>query len=298
MMLMLIFMIVINYIIVTLKVRLFYRGIEIRATKLSRFFLVISCLCIELFFNSQSTRFLCSFMSIIVMIFYSYICGNVRGIRVTCYWSIVSNFIINFISTSLLFLLGKILLFFTYRVEFELYWQIIAMVPVIVCFIKIYFIINEIEDEIFYWVNDFLIDNPFSYGLIFLSLLIDYLYIQYTVINTSPGFVISFLGYDTDEILFIFYSLLFGTTICIQYAYYKDMKKLNEKTVATLREYLNGLEKNQEDLNMFRHDYKNLLYSLRIAIDSEDIQSVRNIFNNVIAPTEIFFKMMDTSYAS
>lgn len=37
---------------------------------------------------------------------------------------------------------------------------------------------------------------------------------------------------------------------------------------------------------MFRHDYKNLLYSLQIAISYEDILEIKRIYEETIAPTK------------
>ena len=54
--------------------------------------------------------------------------------------------------------------------------------------------------------------------------------------------------------------------------------------------YTQDIERVTEELSMFRHDYTNLLYSLQIAINNENIEEIKRIYDDVLAPTQKFIE--------
>lgn len=70
--------------------------------------------------------------------------------------------------------------------------------------------------------------------------------------------------------------------------YYK-FKTLSYSTIFELTElqrYTSQIEVMYDDMRRFRHDYKNILYSLSSAIDTNDIELVKKAFDSVVIPTQ------------
>ena len=67
---------------------------------------------------------------------------------------------------------------------------------------------------------------------------------------------------------------------------YLEEQRINTQLLNNLTIYTEKIESINEELAMFRHDYKNLLYSLQIAISYEDILEIKRIYEETIAPTK------------
>ena len=65
-----------------------------------------------------------------------------------------------------------------------------------------------------------------------------------------------------------------------------EEQRINTQLLNNLTIYTEKIESINEELAMFRHDYKNLLYSLQIAISYEDILEIKRIYEETIAPTK------------
>lgn len=79
--------------------------------------------------------------------------------------------------------------------------------------------------------------------------------------------------------LFIVFSL-------VRYGMQRQEKKMQKELMHNLNNYTAEIEDMYEELSMFRHDYLNILFSLRMAIEEKDINKVEEIFNDSILPTE------------
>ncbi|MCM2139849.1 GHKL domain-containing protein [Vagococcus fluvialis] len=79
---------------------------------------------------------------------------------------------------------------------------------------------------------------------------------------------------------------LFAIILFLIVNLYIEDNKVKQKTIDTLNNYNVSLELYYEELSMFKHDYANLLYTMKIAIENKDFESINSIFNDVLAPTE------------
>lgn len=94
--------------------------------------------------------------------------------------------------------------------------------------------------------------------------------------------------------LLIFYLIGIGLLLCGIWfmkhtADYYKFKTLSYSTMfelTELQQYTSQIEVMYDDMRRFRHDYKNILYSLSSAIDTNDITLVKKAFDSVVIPTQ------------
>lgn len=72
----------------------------------------------------------------------------------------------------------------------------------------------------------------------------------------------------------------------MSYGFYSKQRKMQAEMNEQLLQYTHEVEELYDGLSMFRHDYLNILFSLRMAIQSKNIELVERIFEDTIAPTE------------
>lgn len=86
---------------------------------------------------------------------------------------------------------------------------------------------------------------------------------------------------------FYFFLLTFVIVIIlIQYWILWRKKNLETKQQAQqLAQYNANIESLYNQLALFRHDYLNILYSLRLSIEQEDLDSIRQVFEETVSPT-------------
>lgn len=71
-----------------------------------------------------------------------------------------------------------------------------------------------------------------------------------------------------------------------RYLVLKTMVDDQQIELNNLRLYTSHIESMYDDLRRFRHDYKNVLYSLTGALENDDIQQSKGILNRVLKPSE------------
>lgn len=71
-----------------------------------------------------------------------------------------------------------------------------------------------------------------------------------------------------------------------RYLVLKTMVDDQQIELNNLRLYTSHIESMYDDLRRFRHDYKNVLYSLTGALENDDIQQSKEILNRVLKPSE------------
>ena len=57
-----------------------------------------------------------------------------------------------------------------------------------------------------------------------------------------------------------------------------------EAEIAQLKEYSDYLDKNEDELRNFKHDYQDILNGLRISAEEGNIKAVCNSLRNILIP--------------
>lgn len=82
---------------------------------------------------------------------------------------------------------------------------------------------------------------------------------------------------NTENVLFIF--IIFITIIILALLlltlYYRRQQKLY------LKQYYGELENSFNDIREFRHDYKNLIVTLGMLVENEDLQGIKTFYNSM-----------------
>ncbi|MBB1063287.1 GHKL domain-containing protein [Limosilactobacillus fastidiosus] len=88
-------------------------------------------------------------------------------------------------------------------------------------------------------------------------------------------------------LILILYMVITMVTMKISANYftYRDLATNQAVELANLQTYTSHIESMYDDLRRFRHDYKNILLSLRDAIQTGTIADVRKLFNQIVLPT-------------
>lgn len=99
-------------------------------------------------------------------------------------------------------------------------------------------------------------------------------------------FIVGFL--PTDSIYF--YQLII-LVIALMLSVLYGLKWLKRRNIlraqnAALEQYNHNVEKLYNQLSLFRHDYLNILYSLRLSIEQDDMKGIRQVFEDTVAPTQ------------
>ena len=104
----------------------------------------------------------------------------------------------------------------------------------------------------------------------------------------------SYLEYVQDiqsttirHLILVFYLLFFMGIIKKLDTYLKEklQEKLNQEQVLRYREmerYSRHIEELYKEVRSFRHDYANLLTSLRLGIEEEDMEQIKELYNSVL----------------
>lgn len=121
-----------------------------------------------------------------------------------------------------------------------------------------------------------------TFLILFVSLA---LFVLYTgtrpPVNVHNGFGLS------SEALAILITLgLFVIFGLINYGMQRQEQNMQKELMNNLTAYTREIEDMYDELSMFRHDYLNILFSLRLAIEERDIDKVEKIFKDSIMPTE------------
>lgn len=88
-------------------------------------------------------------------------------------------------------------------------------------------------------------------------------------------------------LLFFYFLIMVGLVIILLYTISKE-NRVHEKMVEQQQftDYMRALEQVNRDMQTFRHDYANILLSLRGYIEHEDMEGLRNYFHEEIVRVE------------
>jgi len=132
----------------------------------------------------------------------------------------------------------------------------------------------KIPNSVFLRLNRVLENSRIFFGCLLLLLILLLLFVFLISPEISPDFMRGFVTVNS--------SILIGLVI----EAYLEEQRINTQLLNNLTIYTEKIESINEELAMFRHDYKNLLYSLQIAISYEDILEIKRIYEETIAPTK------------
>lgn len=71
--------------------------------------------------------------------------------------------------------------------------------------------------------------------------------------------------------------------------------RLRKQQLSHLESYVAEYEKLYQQVATFRHDYQNILHSIKLSLNQNDLEAVREIYEDVIEPTGKFIEIQDTS---
>ncbi len=140
----------------------------------------------------------------------------------------------------------------------------------------------------FIYVFDMLKQSEFfKVSLSILSLIFFYLL---GIIENVKGNKLTDFIYDNEmvSILVVFVGML-SAFITMFVGFHIRQAKQRKEMYKELEKYSKEIAKINDEMSLFRHDYMSILYSLRMAINNRDIDSIEMIYNDTIAPTVKIF---------
>ena len=130
-----------------------------------------------------------------------------------------------------------------------------------------------LENSRIFWLFTFIVDSVVTFCVLISP-------------EISPDFMRGFVTVNSSKLELLISVGLFLILIGLVIEAYLEEQRINTQLLNNLTIYTEKIESINEELAMFRHDYKNLLYSLQIAISYEDILEIKRIYEETIAPTK------------
>lgn len=147
-------------------------------------------------------------------------------------------------------------------------------------------IVLKIPNSVFLRLNRVLENSRIFFGCLLLLLILLLLFVFLISPEISPDFMRGFVTVNSSKLELLISVGLFLILIGLVIEAYLEEQRINTQLLNNLTIYTEKIESINEELAMFRHDYKNLLYSLQIAISYEDILEIKRIYEETIAPTK------------
>lgn len=144
----------------------------------------------------------------------------------------------------------------------------------------------KIPNSVFLRLNRVLENSRIFFGCLLLLLILLLLFVFLISPEISPDFMRGFVTVNSSKLELLISVGLFLILIGLVIEAYLEEQRINTQLLNNLTIYTEKIESIDEELAMFRHDYKNLLYSLQIAISYEDILEIKRIYEETIAPTK------------
>ncbi|EPF4298779.1 sensor histidine kinase FsrC [Enterococcus faecalis] len=144
----------------------------------------------------------------------------------------------------------------------------------------------KIPNSVFLRLNRVLENSRIFFGCLLLLLILLLLFVFLISPEISPDFMRGFVTVNSSKLELLISVGLFLILIGLVIEAYLEEQRINTQLLNNLMIYTEKIESINEELAMFRHDYKNLLYSLQIAISYEDILEIKRIYEETIAPTK------------
>lgn len=164
---------------------------------------------------------------------------------------------------------------------------IIVLSNLVMLLLNIYFVL-KIPNRIFLKLVQFLEVSKIVYISLISLLLLLLLFISLISNEAGTGFIDNLFLNNNATLILIISVGLFLILISLIIGVHFEEQKNNDRLLRDLTDYTANIEVLNEELSMFRHDYKNLLYSLQLAISSENMEEIKKIYDDVMAPTQKF----------
>lgn len=95
--------------------------------------------------------------------------------------------------------------------------------------------------------------------------------------------------------LILFFMMLVYINVTFKEMVEEEMEWQKDRQIQDLSNYSHQIESLYTEVRRFRHDYLNLLSSLELAIENEDIEAIRSVYDSVLKGTGDRFK--DSKYS-
>lgn len=166
--------------------------------------------------------------------------------------------------------------------------EVIVSVLNIIFLIFNIFIIRIAKSDKVASMRDYLRPNKYLIPMIIINIFLLVLFSELTT-SYAPIEFIQDLFLNDKGLMYLFFSLgLFTLLVLIQFGKHHTENEQNILLLRNLSDYNNEIERLNDELAMFRHDYLNILHTLRIAIANEDLEQIKDTYEHVLAPTEKF----------
>lgn len=203
-------------------------------------------------------------------------------VLVHSFLSLLALFCCSFVNYGEQLILGRLMDHFSIstHLEIAIYLTVIICNMVVLTFIPRRFfekIVNIVSE------NDY-----FGLGLVVLSVSFFFFLL---VLENVP--LIQWLSNWINPTAIIMLGMMFAVMF-ISLGFYSRQLRLKNEALVQLVTQTDEMEGLIDDTALFRHDFLNILYSLKMAIAAEDMIKIKEIYDNTIAPTEKF--MSDYGY--
>lgn len=116
---------------------------------------------------------------------------------------------------------------------------------------------------------------------------------QLTAIDTSEAYVSFSKTLTVINIVLLVFTILTLIFNCLLKSYYSDVNSLLEKQITKQLDYYQSIERLNEEIRRFRHDYKNHMICLKSLLDNGNVDDAKQYiseitYQNIINPTAFF----------
>lgn len=197
----------------------------------------------------------------------------------------ISMLVYYFSSAICLFISQIIISQVTQLSAFIFLWMVLIIYGIAWLIIKL---IHPLIDHYFQHVNDMHPVAEWWLSILFIPLSAFFYFVQFNIqdwvkITHTNAVMSEFLALLVSLLYFIFVLSLLN--FVVKYLYYQDLTEFHWQELNNLEKYTADLEVMYDDLRRFRHDYKNILYSLKSAIDSNNLDYAKRSITQLTKST-------------
>lgn len=170
-------------------------------------------------------------------------------------------------------------------------WMVLIIYGIAWTTIKL---IHPLIDHYFQRVNDMHPVAEWWFSILFIPLSGFFYFVQFNIQDWAK---FTHTNVVTGNALALFIALLYfiaalGLLHFVgKHLYYRDLTEFQTQEISNLENYAADLEVMYDDLRRFRHDYKNILYSLKSALDSNNLDYARRSLNQLTNSTSDVINM-------
>lgn len=249
----------------------------------SRLFILNTILTIVTGFFNSSGYNIYSVVTIFLLLFYLGVRQKQHKLSIVenIYFSGVTVFLITFLQSEL----NKIFTWLLIYSQFSTYFSSFIVLPLVVALFM--FCLIMILRKKISRVFAYLVESPMLYLSIVCILICNFF--LFMAFNPASFFFQHYF-WQFEPLAYPLLFVAFGLAL---FFFYYSFKLTNKKLLAKqkeseyyeMKQYTEKLEILHEELAAFRHDYSNVLLSLEESIRSKDLDSIQQVYYEVIKPT-------------